>query len=100
MFPLRAVFYGDEFLGNSQQETRNNPHYTYTCLPYELRNCEGLIGTLYMDYVVGFQANPEDFSANNINIDLLTDRLLCHEREYLGSLQLVSDTDSDFFSEE
>ena len=100
MFCLHAVFYRDEFLDNSQQETRNNPHYTYTCLPYELRNCEGLIGTLYMDYVVGFHANPEDFSANNINIDLLTNRLLCYEREYFDSLQLVSDTDSDSSSEE
>ena len=94
LFPSHAVFYGDEFLDNSQQETiqintreilietrKNKPHYTYTYLPYELRNREELIGTLYMVYVVGFHANSEDFSANNI--DLLIERLFCYEREYL-----------------
>ena len=53
LFHLHIVFYGDEFLDNSQQETirikmreiliedrKSNPHYTYKCLLYELRNHE------------------------------------------------------------
>ena len=52
-FRIRVVFYGNSFLNKSQrqivrdsakeilfQTRKNNPFYSYTCLPYELRNEE------------------------------------------------------------
>lgn len=45
-----------------------------------------------MDYVIAFHANPRDFQANGI--ELLSDRLLLFEREYLEGLELVSNNDS------
>ena len=107
LFRLHAVFYGNEFLNNSEQEIiktntreilihnrKNKPNYSYTCLPYELRkqvNCA--YGTnLCMDYVIGFHTKSDDFEENGI--DLLTDRLLSFERNFLDQLELVSDTDT------
>ena len=46
-----------------------------------------------MDYEIGFIAKPGDFEQNGI--DLLTDRLLSFERNFLNQLELVSDTDTD-----
>ena len=72
---------------------RNNPNYTYTSLPYELRNYNSsTTTTLYMEYIVGFNTDPGDFSANKIN--LLSDRLLYYESEYFNGLEVVSDTES------
>ena len=45
-----------------------------------------------MDYVIAFYVNPRDFQANGI--DLLSDRILLFEREYLEGLELVSNSDS------
>ena len=94
LFHLQAVFYGDEFLNNGRQEAiktntretlthnrKNNPNCSYMCLPYELKKHKTWNGTLYMDYVIGFHANPDDFS--EIMIDLLADRLLSFERDFL-----------------
>ena len=52
-FQIHAVFYGNSFLNKSQtqivrdstkeillQNRKNNPFYSYTCLPSELRNEE------------------------------------------------------------
>ena len=52
-FRIRVVFYGNSFLSKSQrqivrdsakeilfQTRKNNPFYSYTCLPYQLRNEE------------------------------------------------------------
>ena len=48
---------------------------------------------LYMDCVIGFIATTSNFEENGI--DLLTDRLLSFERNFLNPLELVSDTGRD-----
>ena len=76
---LDVVFYGDDFLDEAQCEVvrksskeilinnkKNNPSFPYTCLPYELKIRRGLNGKFYIDDVVAFCGNPDDFSANEI----------------------------------
>ena len=96
-----------EYLNNSEQDViksntkellihnrKNNPNYTCICLPYEFRKESNYAysTSFYMDYVIAFHTNPRDFQANGI--DLVSDRLLLFEREYLEVLELVSDNDS------
>ena len=82
LFRLHAVFYGNEFLNNFEQEIikinmreilihnrKNNPNYFYTCFPYELRKQENYAYKLYMDYVIDFIAKPGDFEENGISSD-------------------------------
>ena len=51
-----------------------------------------------MDYLVAFRVTSEHFSSNNI--DVLPDRQLFHEREFLDTLELVSDEDTGSSSDE
>ena len=51
-----------------------------------------------MDYLAAFRITPEGFSTNNI--DLLLERQLFYEREFLDALKLVSDEDTDSSSDE
>ena len=44
-----------------------------------------------MDYVISFQAPPDDFDQNGI--DLLSDRSVCFERNYFEGIELVSDNE-------
>ena len=105
-FRLHTIFYGKDFLDESQFEIirkntreilienkKNNPWLSYTCLPYELKQHKGAGGELYMDYVIVFHVNPPDFSSNKI--DLTPERQFSYEREFINNLELVSDTDSD-----
>ena len=108
---LHAVFYGEDFLDESQFEIirkitreilienkKKNPWFSYTCLPYELKQRKGGGGELYMDYVVVLSVHPDDFASNKI--DLLPERQFFHEREFLDTVELVSDTDSDTSSDD
>lgn len=108
---LHAAFYGNDFLDDTQLETvrmntrniltenkKTNSLLSCTCLPYQLRQRKGIDGDLYMDYLAAFRITPEGFSTNNI--DLLLERQLFYEREFLDALELVSDEDTDSSSDE
>ena len=53
---------------------------------------------LYMDYVIAFHIKSDDFELDDI--DLLTNRLLSLERNFLDQLELVSNTDTDSSSDD
>ena len=111
LFRIHAVFYGDEFLDDHEREVvkvrireilfsnhHNNTNYSYTCLPYELRREKHCNTSLYMDYVISFHAPPDNFQENGI--DLLSDRLVCFERNYFEGIELVSDNELSSSSED
>ena len=51
-----------------------------------------------MDYVIAFHIKSDDFELDDI--DLLTNRLLSLERNFLDQLELVSNTDTDSSSDD
>ena len=78
---LLAVSCGEDFLDELQFEIirkitreilienkKKNPWLSYTCLPYELKQCKGEGGELYMDYVVVHSVHPDGFASNKINL--------------------------------
>ena len=108
---FHTVFYGNDFLNECQVETvrrlvrdvlienkKSNSLLSYTCLPYELKQRKGVGGCLYMDYLVAFLVSSENFLSNEI--DLLPEREIFYEKEFIDGLELVSDKVSDLSSDE
>ena len=80
------------------ENKKSNLLLSYTCLPYELKQRKGVGGWLYMDYLVTFRLKSEKFLSNEI--DLLPEREIFYEKEFIDGLELVSDEDSDLSSDE
>ena len=114
---FHAVFYGNDFLNECQVETvrrlvrdvlienkKSNSllfcllSCLVTCLPFELKQRKGVGGCLYLDYLVAFRVSSEDFLSNKI--DLLPEKEIFYEKEFIDGLELVSDEDSDLSSDE
>ena len=104
-FRIHAVFYGNEFFSDSEQDVvqanvreilihnrKNNPNYWCTCLPYEFNRANSGSFILYMDYVILCLARPGDFQENAV--DLLPERQLFLEKSYIKELEIVSDSAS------
>ena len=87
------------------QNTKNNPFYSYMCLPYNLRDEEKFYlrpkkkeeFSLCMNYVTAFVADKDDCCKNGI--DLLPDTLWKFECDFMNDLEVISDTDFDTDSE-
>ena len=80
------------------QNRKNNPFYSYTCLPNDLRNEEMFYLKpnnmyLYMDYPIAFVAHKDDFYKNGI--DLFPDALWKFECDFINGLEVLSDAGSD-----
>ena len=108
---FHAGFYGNDFLNECQVETvrrlvrdvlienkKSNSLLSCTCLLYELKQRKGVSGCLYMDYLVAFSISSKDFLSNEN--DLLPQREIFYEKEFIDGLELVSDKDSDLSSDE